>query len=67
MDEHDLADKTQEIYYSRSVGLFRVCFPYNERPPLGTPGLFLNAVEVKNNSNIFPMYLVVIYPDPSNQ
>ena len=54
MDEHDLADKTQEIYYSRSVGLFRVCFPYNERPSLGTPGLFLNAVEVKNNSKNIP-------------
>lgn len=34
-----------DLYYSRSRGLFRVCFTEEARPPPGTPGLFLSLVE----------------------
>lgn len=43
--EHGMVDSEKEIYYSRVRGLFRVCFTLEERPPLGSPGLFLNTVE----------------------
>ena len=32
-------------YFTRAVGLFRVCFPDKEKPEVGSPGLFLNGVE----------------------
>ena len=43
--DHEMTDSPEEIYYSRARGLFRVCFTMEERPPLGSPGLFLNTVE----------------------
>ena len=38
-------DEQEIVFFSRHRGLFRVCFTLEERPPLGSPGLFLNTVE----------------------
>ena len=43
--EHGMEDSPDQIYYTRVTGLFRVCFVQEDRPPSGSPGLFLNTVE----------------------
>ena len=43
--DNGLEDSPDQIYYSRHLGLFRVCFTGDERPAIGTPGLYLNVVE----------------------
>ena len=43
--EHGMEDSPDLIYYTRVTGLFRVCFTKDDRPPSGSPGLFLNSVE----------------------
>ena len=43
--DQGMEDSSEEIYYSRVRGLFRVCFTMEERPSIGSPGLFLNTVE----------------------
>jgi len=43
--KHGKGMEVGEVFYSRTRGLFRVCFPSSERPPVGTPGLFLSLVE----------------------
>ena len=52
VDRHAVAEHVpqpgpEQRFYSRHLGLFRVCFPDQEaRPALGSPGLYLNSVEV---------------------
>eukprot|EP00092_Neocalanus_flemingeri_P002252 GFUD01002398.1.p1 GENE.GFUD01002398.1~~GFUD01002398.1.p1 ORF type:complete len:335 (+),score=93.35 GFUD01002398.1:299-1303(+) len=43
--DNKMEDSMEGQFYTRSRGLFRVCFPENERPQVGTPGLFLSLVE----------------------
>merc|ERR1712217_1016026 len=43
--EHEMEDNMELQYFTRTRGIFRVCFPESERPLVGTPGLFLNLVE----------------------
>ena len=44
--EHGLQDSGDQVYYSRAVGIFRVCFPdQSSRPAPASPGLFLSVVE----------------------
>jgi len=40
-----MEDSMEERYYTRTTGLFRVCFPEDVKPQVGTPGLFMNTVE----------------------
>jgi len=43
--ENEMEDSMELQYYTRTRGIFRVCFPDSERPVVGTPGLFLSLVE----------------------
>ena len=43
--ERGMETSSGQEYFTRAVGLFRVCFPDKERPEVGSPGLFLNGVE----------------------
>jgi len=43
--KYKMQDSMEEQYYSRTRGIFRVCFPFDEMPQVGTPGLFLSLVE----------------------
>lgn len=40
-----MQDSMELQYYTRTRGIFRVCFPDSDRPIVGTPGLFLSLVE----------------------
>merc|ERR1712173_499531 len=43
--ENNMGDSMELQYFTRTRGIFRVCFPDTERPLVGTPGLFLSLVE----------------------
>jgi len=43
--ENDMEDSMNEEFYTRTRGIFRVCFPEDDKPVVGTPGLFLSLVE----------------------
>ena len=43
--ERGMEASSGQEYFTRAVGLFRVCFPDKEKPEVGSPGLFLSGVE----------------------
>ena len=43
--ERGMEASSAQEYFTRAVGLFRVCFPDKEKPEVGSPGLFLSGVE----------------------
>lgn len=62
--EHEMGDKMESRYFSRTRGIFRTCFPWPDRPDVDqTPGLYLSLVE---DWCLTRNYHIYSWPGPAN-